>query len=62
MADIVNLRAARKARKRTEDQERAAENRALHGRTKAAKTAEKTRRDTAARHVDGHRRDTDDAS
>ncbi|WP_018700000.1 DUF4169 family protein [Amorphus coralli] len=62
MAEIVNLRRTRKARKRSEDQERAAENRALHGLTRAEKAAEKSRRDAAGRHVDGHRRETDDES
>ena len=58
MAEIVNLRGARKVRKRIEDKERAAENRALHGLTKSDKAAEKSRRESAGRHIDGHRRDT----
>ncbi len=35
MADIVNLRQARKARKRTEGENRAEANRMKHGQTKA---------------------------
>tara|TARA_R110002020_G_scaffold15143_22_gene53866 strand:- start:367 stop:555 length:189 start_codon:yes stop_codon:yes gene_type:complete len=62
MAEIVNLRSARKARRRADEKERAAENRALHGRTKSEKAVEADRRDRAGRHVDGHRRDTDDES
>jgi len=62
MAEIVNLRTARKARKRTEEKERAAENRALHGLTKATKAAEKSRRESADRHIDGHRRDDGEES
>lgn len=58
MSEIVNLRQARKARKRTEHKERATENRALHGLTKTDKAAEKSRRESADRHIDGHRRDT----
>ena len=57
MAEIVNLRQARKQKKRAEDKERAAENRALHGRNKADKSVEAKRRETEARHLDGHRRD-----
>jgi len=35
MGDIINLRQARKAKKRVESENRAAENRARHGRSKA---------------------------
>ena len=49
MAEIVNLRAARK-RKAREDAERAAEaNRALFGRSKAEKQRERTEKDKALR-------------
>ena len=56
MADIVNLRLARKRKSREEKDEKAATNRALFGRTKAErdrdlKLAEKSRRD-----LDGHKR------
>ncbi len=39
MADVINLRQARKARKRAEAQQTAQANRAKHGRTKAEKIA-----------------------
>jgi hypothetical protein len=37
MADIINLRRARKAKTRQEAAERGAQNRALHGQTKATR-------------------------
>ena len=37
MADIINLRQARKAKKRADDEKRAEANRMKHGRTKADK-------------------------
>ena len=38
MAEIINLRQARKAKARSETADKAATNRALHGRTKAERT------------------------
>ena len=60
MAEIVNLRSARKARKRADEKERAAENRALHGLSKAEKEAEAARRTRSETHLDRHRLDKDD--
>lgn len=60
MGDLVNLRRARKAREKQAEAEKAATNRALHGRTKGAKAEEKAeaaRRAQAARTLDGQRRD-----
>ncbi|MDQ0315279.1 DUF4169 family protein [Amorphus orientalis] len=62
MAEIVNLRQARKQKKRAGDKERAAENRALHGLTKTEKAMEKDRRDAEARRLEGHRRTPEDGS
>ncbi|WP_310533259.1 DUF4169 family protein [Novosphingobium sp.] len=59
MAEIVNLRMARKARKRDADKAAAAQNRALSGRTKAQKLQERTEQDRAARDLDAHRPDGD---
>ena len=59
MAEIVNLRLARKARKREADEATAAQNRVLNGRTKAQKAADRAERDRAARELDAHRRDGD---
>ncbi|MDP3896918.1 MAG: DUF4169 family protein [Mesorhizobium sp.] len=59
MAEIVNLRLARKRKAREDEADRAAANRALHGRTKAEKRADRATRDQAARFLDGHRRAQD---
>jgi hypothetical protein len=56
MSRIVNLRQARKAKARTEAEAKAAENRALHGRTKAQKQADKAAKDRLARLLDGVKR------
>lgn len=60
MAEIVNLRSARKARKRAAEKERAAENRVVHGRTRAEKEVEAARRTRTETHLDRHRLDKDD--
>jgi len=57
MAEIVNLRAMRKRRDRAENERKAEENRALHGRTKAEKNAGATERERALSRLDGHRRE-----
>ncbi len=59
MAEIVNLRMARKAKKRTDKAETAAANRALSGQQKATKLARKREADRAARTLDGAKRDRD---
>lgn len=59
MAEIVNLKRARKAQSRTEAEAKAQENRVAHGRTKAEKkTAKAEAAREAARHA-GHKRETD---
>ena len=60
MAEIVNLNRARKERDRSEKQDKAAENRIAFGRTKAEKSLAKSKVEAAKRHVDGHRRSTND--
>ena len=57
MTKIVNLRLARKARDRGEAENRAAANRALHGRTKGQKAAAETDRARAERMLDGAKRE-----
>lgn len=57
MASIVNLNKFRKAKKRDEDRQRAAENLALHGRTKKERGAKTTERRRAARELDGKKLD-----
>jgi hypothetical protein len=55
MAEIVNLRREKKRRVRIEAAATSAQNRALHGRTKAERTAEDHARVQAARGLDGAR-------
>ena len=57
MAEIVNLRAAKKARQRAEARAKGDENAAKFGRTKAEKDLEKTRAEKARRDLDGHERE-----
>lgn len=57
MADIVNLRQARKARKRVEQERAAEENRRAFGRTKAERQLQETERERAARAIEAHRRE-----
>jgi hypothetical protein len=60
MGDLVNLRRARKARGKQQAADQAATNRALHGRTRAAKAEEKAedaRREKASRALDQARRE-----
>jgi len=57
MAEIVNLRQARKAKARASKETEAAANRAKFGRTKAEKEAEAARAALAEKALDGHKRD-----
>jgi hypothetical protein len=57
MADIVNLRQARKQKARIEKDRLASKNRALHGRTKAEREHDRLTADKAENFVAGHRRD-----
>ncbi|MDT0507633.1 DUF4169 family protein [Novosphingobium sp. MMS21-SN21R] len=57
MAEIVNLRMARKAKARAEQQAEAQANRAKFGRTKAEKTRNRLDAERSARLLDGARRD-----
>lgn len=54
MSDIINMRLVRKAKKRADDEQSAATNRAKHGRSKAEKKIEKSEKDRAARLLEGH--------
>ena len=58
MAEVVNLRRARKERARAEAAKQADANRVAFGRTKAEKTLTAAERDLAARRIDGHKRET----
>ena len=57
MAEILNLNKARKAKAKTDDKTRAAENRAKHGRSKIEKTLDAARADKLRRDLDGAKRD-----
>jgi len=57
MAEIINLRTARKRKARAEAATTADQNRILFGRTKAEKTLTKAQSDQATRLLDGHKRD-----
>lgn len=57
MAEIVNLRLARKAKARAEASQSAAANRVKHGRTKADKVRTKTEAERAERELVGKRFD-----
>lgn len=57
MAEIINLRQARKNKARADKEARAAENRIAFGRTKAEKSLTQAERDMAARRIDVHKRD-----
>jgi hypothetical protein len=59
MAEIVNLRQARKAKKRAEQATQAATNRARHGASKAERRQAEDEAARLARTVDGARREPD---
>ncbi|PZU11497.1 DUF4169 family protein [Sphingomonas sp.] len=60
MGDVVNLRAARKARMRTAARTQADANRALHGRTAAERKRDRDDATRLARIVDGAKLDEDE--
>jgi hypothetical protein len=57
-AEVVNLRARRKAAARAADRATADANAAKHGRTKAEKARDRALADKSERELDGHRRET----
>lgn len=57
MAEIVNLRLARKARTRSKAASRAAENRVRFGRTMADESLARSREEKRERDLESHRRD-----
>lgn len=59
MAEIVNLRQARKNRARAEKEKNAEANRVLHGTPKAARKLEQARRQQADSRTEGHKLDGD---
>ncbi|QQR40588.1 DUF4169 family protein [Devosia rhizoryzae] len=57
MADIVNLRTARKQKARADKDAKASENRVFFGRTKAEKLKEAAEKARAEKHVEAHKRE-----
>lgn len=57
MAEIINLRTARKAKARTEKETQASQNRVLFGRTKAERQKDAAEKAKAEKHIDGHKRE-----
>jgi hypothetical protein len=62
MADVVNLRLARKQAKRRQAEQQAAQRRLAHGRSKAEKALQRARSEQAERELDRHRRENGDDS
>jgi hypothetical protein len=59
VAEIINLRQARKAARRKQDEATAAANRAKFGRTRADRVAQASEQDRATRLLDGAKREQD---
>ncbi len=60
MAEIINLRKARKAAQKRRQEQQARENRIVHGRSKAERLVDEARTAKARRDLDAHhRRDPD---
>jgi hypothetical protein len=57
MAEIINLRRARKAKDRAEKAKAADANRVSHGTSKAVRDLAKARADKDARDLEGHKKD-----
>jgi hypothetical protein len=60
MAEIVNLRRARKARQRAEKEKTAQANRVLHGTPKHLRNLAEARKDKADQALSGHKLEKDD--
>ena len=59
MAEIINLRKARKARARAEKEAEAAENRAKFGQPKEERSQSEAAKDLLDKKLDAHRRESD---
>jgi hypothetical protein len=60
MAEIVNLRRARKARDKAEKEKTAEANRVLHGTPKALRKLSEARKDKAEQRLSSHRLEKDE--
>jgi hypothetical protein len=56
VADVINLRRARKAKARTEREAKAVENRAKHGRSKQERRSDAAEQHRLEHALEGHRR------
>ena len=57
MADIINLRTARKQKARAAKEVQAEQNRILFGRSKAEKLQQQAEKALADKHIEGHKRE-----
>jgi hypothetical protein len=62
MAEIINLRAVKKARSRADKRAQADANAAKFGRTKAERSLDQARADKSRETLDQHKRNTDGAT
>ena len=60
MAELVNLRAARKRTKREQDEQRAHANRLAHGQPQRLRKLDAARQEKAGSDLDGHQIETGD--
>jgi hypothetical protein len=60
MSDVVNLRQARKRKRRAENEREAADKRHTHGLSAKAKKTRRLKHEFDMRRLDGHRRTSDD--
>jgi hypothetical protein len=60
MTEVINLRLQRKRKQRADKERTAAENRVLHGRSKAETQRQRIEKARSAAFIDGHRREPDD--
>jgi hypothetical protein len=60
MDKVINLRQQRKAKIRAEKEKKAGENRNTHGRKKAEKQLDKKEAARILRHIEGHKRETEE--
>jgi hypothetical protein len=60
MAELINLRLARKRAQRLKDEQRAENNRLVHGEPKASREQRRLEDERTERHVDAHRLERED--
>ena len=60
MSEIVNLRQARKRKRRADDTRQAAEKRQAHGQSAATKKLRRLKHEFDTKRLEGHRRTSDD--